>query len=167
MASLVFGKNCRKIGVNTSRPESKKWWHHNDIRHMLQSESSTCGWGELSQHHEYLLKTLLWHHQFFISPRLFLTAPSNSEARQVRWWIYQEISYAGGGDVDAAVDEDLLQVGAAVCEREEAVVGESVQSREDDPPQGAAPGDLRHTHIRHLRHTKQFKLNVTRRSTKL
>ena len=27
LASLVFGKNCRKIRVNTSRPESKKWWH--------------------------------------------------------------------------------------------------------------------------------------------
>ena len=27
LASLVFGKNCRKIRVNTSRPESKTWWH--------------------------------------------------------------------------------------------------------------------------------------------
>ena len=27
LASLLFGKNFRKIGVNTSRPESKKWWH--------------------------------------------------------------------------------------------------------------------------------------------
>ena len=62
--------------------------------------------------------------------------------------------------MNATVDEDLFQVGAAVCEREEAVVGESVQSGEHDPPQRAAPGDLRHTHIRHLRHTKQFKLNV-------
>ena len=68
--------------------------------------------------------------------------------------------------MDAAVDEDLLQVGAAVGEREEAVVGESVQSGEHDPPQRAAPGDLRHTHIRHLRHNKQFKLSVTRISTK-
>ena len=62
--------------------------------------------------------------------------------------------------MDAAVDEDLLQVGAAVGEREEAVVGESVQSGEHDPSQRTAPGDLRHTNIRHLRHTKQFKLNV-------
>ena len=62
--------------------------------------------------------------------------------------------------MDATVDEDLLQVRAAVCEREEAVVGEPVQSGEHDPPQRTAPGDLRHTNIRHLRHTKQFKLNV-------
>ena len=84
---------------------------------------------------------------------------------QNRSWIYQEISDAGGGDVDAAIDEDLLQVGAAVGEREEAVVGESVQSGEHDPSQRTAPGDLRHTNIRHLRHTKQFKLNVKKLNT--
>ena len=27
LASLVFGKNCRKIGINTSGLESIKWWH--------------------------------------------------------------------------------------------------------------------------------------------
>ena len=49
---------------------------------MLQSESSFCE--GLPQHHEYLFKTLLWHHHYFHSPRLFHTAPSNSKAHQVR-----------------------------------------------------------------------------------
>ena len=59
--------------------------------------------------------------------------------------------------MDAAIDEDFLQVGAAVGEREEALVGETCQSGEDDPPQGAAPSDLRHTIIRHLRETSNAK----------
>ena len=51
LASLVFSKNCRKIGVNTSRPEIIKWWHHQCVSHevmtspmSVQSESSIC-WG--------------------------------------------------------------------------------------------------------------------------
>ena len=38
LASLVFGKNCRKIGVNTSGPESIKWWHlwcHHSMLHFV------------------------------------------------------------------------------------------------------------------------------------
>ena len=64
LASLVFGKNCRKVGVHffsTSRPESKKWWHHDDIRHMLQSESSICRGAFPTSW--IFIKTLLWHHQ--------------------------------------------------------------------------------------------------------
>ena len=72
---------------------------------------------------------------------------------------YQEVPDAGGGDVDAAVDEDLLQVGTAVGEREEALVGETGQSGEYDPPQGAAPSDLRHTNISHLR--EKLEANMT------
>ena len=51
LASLVFGENCRKIGVNTSGWESIKWWHHQCVSHevmtspmSVQSESSIC-WG--------------------------------------------------------------------------------------------------------------------------
>ena len=71
LVSLVFGKNCRKIGVNTSRPESKKWWHqaYAPIRKTVL--------GGLVQHDEYLLKTLLWHHHYLLSARLFHAAPSN------------------------------------------------------------------------------------------
>ena len=62
LPSLVFGKNFRKIGVNTSGQESIKWWHHKCVSHyysfcihVCQSESNICG--GLSQHHEYLFKT--------------------------------------------------------------------------------------------------------------
>ena len=82
-------------------------------------------------------------------PRIDKTADSNE--LEIKEEIYQEVSDAGGGDVDAAVDEDLLQVGAAVSERKEALVGETVDPGENDPPQRAAPSDLRHTHVRHLR----------------
>ena len=57
-----FWWDCRKIGVNTTGPESIKWWHHKFVSHQVmtllmcvQSESSIC-W-EVSQHHEYSLKT--------------------------------------------------------------------------------------------------------------
>ena len=38
LANLVFGKNCRKIGENTSGPESMKWWHqwcHHFMLHFV------------------------------------------------------------------------------------------------------------------------------------
>ena len=37
LASLVFGKNCRKIGVNTSGPKSIKWWHHQCVSHKVMT----------------------------------------------------------------------------------------------------------------------------------
>ena len=44
LASLAFGKNCRKIGVNTSGPESIVMTSVMSFCiDMLQSESSICG----------------------------------------------------------------------------------------------------------------------------
>ena len=91
LASLGFGKNCRKIGVNTSRPDSIKWWHHWCHHFMLHfvficSNQNAVFVGGTSHHHEYLLKTLLWHHHrwnYFHSPRQFQVAHSNSKACQV------------------------------------------------------------------------------------
>ena len=62
LASLVFCKNCRKIGVNTSEPESIKEWHHQCVslikwpHHQCLSNQKAVLVGGLSQPHEYLLK---------------------------------------------------------------------------------------------------------------
>ena len=91
LASLVFGENCRKIGVNTSGWESIKWWHHQCVSHevmtspmSVQSESSICGGGFPNIMNIYYKSScdIINFCFYFISPRLFLTAPSNSKAHQ-------------------------------------------------------------------------------------
>ena len=79
LGSLVSGKNSRKIDQNTSGPESIKWWYHQCVTHKLMTSpmstsldlifilysSSNCV--GLSQHRDYLFKTLLWHHHYLLS----------------------------------------------------------------------------------------------------
>ena len=91
-----FGENCRKIGVNTSGPETIKWWHHQCVSHKvmtspmsIQSESSIC-WGAFPTSWIFIKNPLVtsslfaFQIKYFYSPRLFHTALSNSKARQVR-----------------------------------------------------------------------------------
>ena len=95
LASLVFGKNCRKIGINTSGPESIKWWHHQCVSHKVmtspmsvQSESSICR-GAFPTVWIFIKNPLVtsslfaFQIKYFHSPRLFHTAPSNSKVCQV------------------------------------------------------------------------------------
>ena len=96
LANLVFGENCRKIGVNTSGPESIKWWHHQCVSHKVmtsqisvQSESSIC-WGAVPTSWIFIKNPLVtsslfaFQIKYFHSPRLVHRALSNSKARQVR-----------------------------------------------------------------------------------
>ena len=85
--SLVFGENCRKIGVNTSAPESIKLWHHQCMAHKVmtspisvQSESSIC-WGAFPTSWIFIKNPLVisslfaFQLKYFHSPRLFHAAP--------------------------------------------------------------------------------------------
>ena len=63
-----FGKNCRKIGVNTSGPESITRWHKWCHRFMLLFVFICSNQKAVFvEHREYLFKTLLWHHHYLLS----------------------------------------------------------------------------------------------------